>query len=104
MLRVFGPGYARNGSTLLQLLALSALPHLVVSTAISACRVLGRMRVVVAIQAGLATAVLTLTVVLLPVLGVLGAGVAWLAAQTATALALLTARRVWLPTTPGRPA
>ncbi|WP_406295224.1 oligosaccharide flippase family protein [Embleya sp. NBC_00888] len=104
VLRVFGPGYARNGSTLLQLLALSALPHLVVSTAISACRVLGRMRVVVAIQAGLATAVLTLTVVLLPVLGVLGAGVAWLAAQTATALALLTARRVWLPTTPGRPA
>ncbi|MGW1988780.1 hypothetical protein [Embleya sp. NPDC001921] len=104
VLRVFGPGYARNGSTLLQLLALSALPHLVVSTAISACRVLGRMRVVVAIQAGLATAVLTLTVVLLPVLGVLGAGVAWLAAQTATALALLAARRVWLPTTPGRPA
>ncbi|MFJ8745492.1 hypothetical protein ACIRL2_39750 [Embleya sp. NPDC127516] len=104
VLRVFGPGYARNGSTLLQLLALSALPYLVVSTAISACRVLGRMRVVVAIQAGLATAVLTLTVVLLPVLGVLGAGVAWLAAQTATALALLTARRVWLPTTPGRPA
>jgi O-antigen/teichoic acid export membrane protein len=104
VLRVFGPGYARNGSTLLQLLALSALPHLVVSTAISACRVLGRMRVVVAIQAGLATAVLTLTVVLLPVLGVLGAGVAWLAAQTATALALLIARRVWLPTTSGRPA
>ncbi|MET7304347.1 oligosaccharide flippase family protein [Embleya sp. NPDC005575] len=104
VLRVFGPGYARNGSTLLQLLALSALPHLVVATAIGACRVLGRMRVVVAIQAALATVVLTLTVVLLPVLGVLGAGVAWLGAQTATALALLTARRVWLPTTPGRPA
>ncbi|MFI6582379.1 lipopolysaccharide biosynthesis protein [Embleya sp. NPDC050493] len=104
VLRVFGPGYARNGSTLLQLLALSALPHLVVATAISACRVLGRMRVVVAVQAVLATAVLTLTVVLLPVFGVLGAGVAWLGAQTATALALLTARRVWLPTAPGRPA
>jgi O-antigen/teichoic acid export membrane protein len=104
VLRVFGPRYVRNGSTLLQLLALSALPHLVVATAISACRVLGRMRVVVTVQAGLATAVLALTVVLLPVLGVLGAGVAWLGAQTATALALLTARRVWLPTTPGRPA
>ncbi|MEU0933963.1 hypothetical protein [Embleya sp. NPDC005971] len=104
VLRVFGPGYARNGSTLLQLLALSALPHLVVATAISACRVLGRMRVVVAVQASLATAVLTLTVLLLPVLGVLGAGVAWLGAQTATALALLIARRVWLPDTAGRPA
>ncbi|MGC0423034.1 lipopolysaccharide biosynthesis protein [Embleya sp. AB8] len=102
VLRVFGPGYARNGSTLLQLLALSALPHLVVATAISACRVLGRMRVVVAIQAGLAAAVLGLTVALLPLLGVLGAGVAWLGAQTATALALLAARRSWLPTTPGR--
>lgn len=104
VLRVFGPGYARDGAGLLQLLALSALPHLVVATAISACRVLRRMRVVVAIQAGLAATVLTLTVVLLPALGLLGAGIAWLGAQTATALVLLAARRTWLPTHSGRPA
>jgi O-antigen/teichoic acid export membrane protein len=103
LLRVFGSGYVRGGTTLLRLLALSALPHLVVATALTACRVLGRMRVVVAIQAGLAATVLTLTVVLLPVLGVLGAGVAWLGGQTAAALALVAARRVWLPQ-PGRPA
>nr|WP_272923821.1 oligosaccharide flippase family protein [Streptomyces sp. SID3343] len=103
VLRVFGSGYARGGTTLLRLLALSALPHVVVATALTACRVLGRMRVVVAVQAALAATVLTLTVVLLPVLGVLGAGVAWLAGQTAAALALVAARRVWLPQ-PGRPA
>jgi O-antigen/teichoic acid export membrane protein len=103
VLRVFGGGYARGGTTLLRLLALSALPHVVVATALTACRVLGRMRVVVAVQAGLAATVLTLTVVLLPVLGVVGAGVAWLGAQTVAALALVAAHRVWLPQ-PGRPA
>jgi len=102
VLRVFGPDHARNATTLLRILALSALPHLVVATALGACRALGRMRAVVAIQAGLAATALTLTALLLPMIGVLGAGVAWLCAQSATALTLLGARRVWLP--PAHPA
>lgn len=97
ILRVFGAQYARDGAGLLRLLALSALPNLVVVAAVSVARTRQRMRLVVVTYAAICVLVLGLTAVLLPVMGVSGAGAAWLAALTVVAAALLWRRDLWLP-------
>ncbi|MER7751664.1 phosphotransferase [Kitasatospora sp. NPDC097643] len=97
LLRVFGPGYAQEGTTTLRLLALSALPNLVVAVAVAACRVQRRMRVVLTVLTTQAALALGLTAVLLEPLGVAGAGLAWLVAQCTVAAALLVRRSAWLP-------
>ncbi|MEE1787359.1 phosphotransferase [Streptomyces sp. SP17BM10] len=97
VLSVFGPDYARAGTATLRLLALSALPNLVVAVAVAACRVQRRLRVVLTVLATQAALALGLTVPLLSLLGVTGAGLAWLVAQSAVAGALLWRRSWWLP-------
>ncbi|MFI7137321.1 lipopolysaccharide biosynthesis protein [Streptomyces massasporeus] len=96
ILRLFGPGYAEHGTTLLRLLALSALPNLVFSVAVDVLRARRRMRLVVGLQIALCVLVLGLVHVLLPVFGVAGAGVAWLAAECLIATPLLIRRSRWL--------
>lgn len=97
ILRVFGTQYAQDGAGLLRLLALSGLPNLVVVAAVSVARARQRMRLVVVVYAAICILVLGLTAVLLPVMGVSGAGAAWLAALTLVAAALLWRRDLWLP-------
>ncbi|MEU8510280.1 aminoglycoside phosphotransferase family protein [Kitasatospora sp. NPDC048722] len=104
VLSVFGPDYARAGTTTLRLLALSALPNLVVAVAVAACRVRRRLRVVLAVLSTQAALALGLTVLLLAPMGVAGAGLAWLVAQCAVAGALLWRRSWWLPTRDTAPA
>lgn len=96
ILRVFGADYSRQGTTLLRLLLLSALPNLVVEVAVCACRAQRRMMTVVWVLAALCSLVLVLMIVLLPVMGVAGAGAAWLIAQCVVAAVLLSRRSLWL--------
>jgi O-antigen/teichoic acid export membrane protein len=96
ILRLFGEDYSRHGTPLLRLLLLSALPNLVVEVAVSACRARRRMATVVWVLAALCSMALALTVVLLPVMGVAGAGAAWLIAQCVVASFLLWRRSLWL--------
>ena len=96
ILRVFGPEYARHGTGLLRLLLLSALPNLAVATAVSVCRARRRIRTAVAILATVCCGALGLTLLLLPVLGIAGAGAAWLIAETTVALILLLWPNTWL--------
>ncbi|MFD8152229.1 lipopolysaccharide biosynthesis protein [Streptomyces sp. NPDC059720] len=96
ILRLFGPGYAEHGTTLLRLLALSALPNLVFSVAVDVLRARRRMRLVVGLQIALCVLVLGLVHALLPVFGVTGAGLAWLAAECLIAAPLLIFRSRWL--------
>ncbi|MFH9011427.1 lipopolysaccharide biosynthesis protein [Streptomyces sp. NPDC017943] len=98
ILRLFGPGYAEHGTTLLRLLALSALPNLVFSVAVDVLRARRRMRLVVGLQVALCVLVLGLVRLLLPVFGVTGAGLAWLAAECLIAAPLLVLRSRWLVT------
>jgi O-antigen/teichoic acid export membrane protein len=98
ILRVFGPDYASHGTALLRLLLISALPNLVVATAVSVCRARRRIRTAVAILAVLCCSALGLTVLLLPVIGIAGAGAAWLIAEIAVAAALLAFPHTWLGT------
>jgi O-antigen/teichoic acid export membrane protein len=97
VLRLFGPAYARHGTVVLWLLTLSALPNLLNTTVVALSRARRRMRVVVGVLAGLAISVLGLTELLLPVLGITGAGAAWLIGQTLVAAVLLWRRSWWLP-------
>ena len=89
LLRLMGSAYAAEGATLLRLLALSALPFIFTATAISAYRTRRDTRPVAIINAAILTVVAVLSMVLLPQIGIAGVGVAWLAAQTASAVILL---------------
>lgn len=97
VLRVFGTDYAENGAGLLRLVALSALPNLVVITAVSACRAQRRMRMLIGILAVVCLLATGLTLLLLPVIGIAGAGAGWLIAQTVVAVWLWLQKPLWLP-------
>ncbi|MFC1420352.1 lipopolysaccharide biosynthesis protein [Streptacidiphilus cavernicola] len=102
LLALFGPQYSAHGTALLRLLALSALPNLVLSVAVDVARARRRLGWVVLLQAVLCVLVLGLSVLLIPRLGVTGVGVAWLAAECALGLPLLVTLRRWLPVEPRR--
>ena len=96
ILGVFGPDYAANGTGLLRLLLISALPNLVVATAVSVCRAQRRMRAVIGILSILCCLTLGLILLLVPIMGIAGAGAAWLIAETTVATGLLCRRTLWI--------
>lgn len=98
LLRLFGPDYAAEGVTVLRLLCVAALPNIVTSLSMSMFRVQRRMRALVLVTLALAVLALPASYVLLQVLGIVGIGVAWLAAHTVVAVALLATelRPVWI--------
>ncbi|MFG3051630.1 lipopolysaccharide biosynthesis protein [Kitasatospora sp. NPDC048239] len=97
LLQLFGPGYAEHGTTVLRLMALSALPNVVLSMATDVARVRRALGWMIGLQLVYAVLVIGLTAVLLPVLGLTGVGLAWLLAGTVLALPLLVALPRWLP-------
>lgn len=97
VLRLLGPAYAEANRWALPLMALSALPNVVVAAEVSRARVLRRVGLVAVLMGAVSVLVLTLTLVLTPILGITGAGLALLTAQTVVAAALLLARAGWLP-------
>jgi O-antigen/teichoic acid export membrane protein len=92
VLSLFGRTYAETGTLLLVLLAVSAIPNAVTQATIWAARVHRRNAVLFAVPAALAAMVFGGTWVLLPVMGVTGAGVAWLGAQCLLAAGILLHR------------
>lgn len=106
ILGFLGPEYAASGTTLLQLLLLSAVPHVVVGLAVSLAHVQRRMRRVLGIHAAMAVLTFAGAEVGLRVLGLPGAGWAWLGTQTVIALFLLATqlRFLWAPARDRRPA
>jgi O-antigen/teichoic acid export membrane protein len=85
ILSLFGPDYASEGATLLRLLALACVPNVLVSAAIAHARLYERPWTVAAIHGATALLGLGLSALLLPAMGIEGAGVAWLATQTIVA-------------------
>ncbi len=85
LLLVFGKAYSTQATELLWLLALSAFPIAVNSLYFSVRRVQNRMGHVLICMGLILAVTLGLSVVLLPRVGLIGAGVAWLAAQCAAA-------------------
>jgi O-antigen/teichoic acid export membrane protein len=95
LLGVFGQPY-REASGLLRLLAIASLPHLLVSTAISSARAQRRLAVVIGVLGSVCVLSLTLGWLLVHPLGIFGVGLAWLLAQSCTAVFLLFRRDLWL--------
>jgi O-antigen/teichoic acid export membrane protein len=88
-LRLFGPFYAAHSTATLRLLSFSAFPNAIVTLAVSRARVLRQMAAVVGILVGLSVVVLSLVFVLVPRLGVVGGGLAWLTGQCVIAAVIL---------------
>ena len=90
-----GPGYAERGRVLLWVLALSAVPDAVTNVAVAALRIRRRLTTAAALNASMSVLALAAAFPLLALLGIPGAGVAWLLAQTVGALTvpLLLRRR-----------
>jgi O-antigen/teichoic acid export membrane protein len=88
-LLVFGSDYADEGATLLRLLALGMVPNAIVTLGISVARIEHRGRAVVAIQGAHCIAVLGLSALLLPSVGIDAVGYVWTASQTTIAAVLL---------------
>jgi O-antigen/teichoic acid export membrane protein len=89
VLLIFGRAYSDAGTRLLWVLALSTLPLTVNYLFFSVRRVQQRMAGVIAGTVWVLIVTLGLSVVLLPAVGLLGAGIAWFVAQTSLALVIL---------------
>ncbi len=88
-LLLFGPTYSRYGTQLLWLMSIAALPMSVNAIYISIKRIEKKLAGVLALTIFTAGATLVLSYVLLPGMGLVGAGIAWLAAQSAAAIYIL---------------
>ncbi len=97
ILSAFGPRYVTAGTGLLFVLILSAIPDAVTNVFVAVLRVEHRFALATIISAGSAVITLALAWALLPSLGIIGAGWAWLAAQlfgcVVVAADLIRARR-----------
>ena len=91
ILRLFGASYADAGAPLLRYFALALLPFTVTTFVIAFDRVRERYGAAIVIAGVGAVTTVALDVILLPELGITGAGMGWLAGQTVAAvLALAT--------------
>ena len=88
ILQVFGPTY-EDSTLLLRLLALSVIPYSINLLYVGRARLRVNASRIVAVQAIIAVLVLGLTVILVPIFGVDGVGVACLVGQGAVAAVLL---------------
>jgi O-antigen/teichoic acid export membrane protein len=88
-LLVFGQAYADSGTSLLRLLAVGAIPNVIVALGIGVARIEHRGGFVVAVQGTQFALVLGLSALLLPSTGVVAVGWTWTGSQFLLALAML---------------
>jgi O-antigen/teichoic acid export membrane protein/thymidylate kinase len=89
ILHIFGEEYAKETESLLRILALAVIPHGLNAIYLAVARVRRQVGRIVLVQGTLAGLVLSLSVMLLPELGITGVGVAWLAAQSVVAVVVV---------------
>lgn len=89
LLLVFGKEYSEAGVQLLWILALSAVPVGVNFLYLTVARVQGKLKDIIIVSGCVALSTVALSFFLLPVLDIIGAGIAWLVSHTALALTLV---------------
>lgn len=99
ILLLFGEAYSQNATRLLWIVALSALPLSINQVYFSIRRVEKRMKGVIGLSACIAIVTLALSYILLPQMGIIGAGISWLIAQSLVAVVIVYRfwRRLSLP-------
>lgn len=93
ILLFFGKEYSENATRLLWILAISALPFSINSIYFTIKRVEMDMKSVIGLNAFIAIVTMALSYVLLPRIGIIGAGISWLVAQSITAV--IIGRKFW---------
>jgi O-antigen/teichoic acid export membrane protein len=91
ILSLFGPRYSEEGFGLLRILALSGAFVAVNGLFISVARVKKWVKAIIALMAFVALGTISLSYVLIPIFGLEGAGIAWLAVNGISASALAAA-------------
>lgn len=86
ILLLFGPSYAQHSLLLLIILAVGAVPDAITNIYVSVLRVQRRLRRAALLNVGMGALALALAWILLPILGIAGAGWAFLIAQIAGSL------------------
>jgi O-antigen/teichoic acid export membrane protein len=89
ILDVFGPGYAAAGAPLLRWLAAAGFTRVIVEVYFGTLRARSRTRQVALLQGLMCALVLSLSLVLMPRMGIAGVGLAVLLSQSAVALCAL---------------
>jgi len=92
LLLAFGQSYSLNALHLLWVLSLSSLPLAIIQIYSGILRVRGRIKELMAIWGFIALSVLLASYLIMPVTGIIGAGYAWLGAQTIVAVYILARR------------
>jgi len=82
----FGPSYPQHGLSLLTLIAISAVPDAITTIYVSLLRVQKRLRFATVLNLSMAAITLAVAWILLPIVGIAGAGWAWLIAQSTGSL------------------
>ena len=95
VLALFGSAYAENATTLLWVLAVSAIPVGLNHTYFTVKRVQKRMRGVIGLSTFIAVATMVLSYLLLPRVGIIGAGISWLIPQAIVAVAITPSLFRW---------
>jgi O-antigen/teichoic acid export membrane protein len=89
VLLAFGGYYSANATTLLRILAISALPLAINVVYLDVKRVQGKLKVIVGLTASVVAVTIGLTYLLLPRMGINGAGIAWLVSQGIITLVII---------------
>ena len=92
LLLAFGASYSTNALRLLQILAISSLPLAVNYIYTGILRVRGRIKELATIRAFIALYVLLTSYFIIPLIGIVGIGYAWLGAQAVVAIYVLLRR------------
>lgn len=86
ILSLLGPQYAEHSSSLLRILAFSALPDAITNLSVAVLRVRGRLRAATLLNLTISAVALTSASWFLMRYGIAGAGLAWLTAQSVGAV------------------
>jgi O-antigen/teichoic acid export membrane protein len=89
VLRLFGSAYASHATGTLRLVALSAIPNVVTTLYVYACRARRKMLRLVIVLTAECSVVVVLSYALLDPLGIAGVGAAWVIGQSVVAVAIL---------------
>jgi O-antigen/teichoic acid export membrane protein len=90
LLLAFGSPYSESATTLLRILILSTLPLAVNTVYLFVKRVEKKLNILIAVYAFIAVITLALTYILLPTMGITGAGIAWLSSNGVVAVVIAT--------------
>jgi O-antigen/teichoic acid export membrane protein len=86
VLGLAGSAYASKGTIILRLVAIAVIPRSIIALSVATARIRRDIRTMVLIQGAGCVLTLTLAVVLLPTMGLAGAGIAYLISQTVVAV------------------